>query len=187
MSTVAEWLSNNSRTPVQRIKDELRIPQPDTGQDSLLSSLINAATDIVSTDLAVPILDRTVSTECYLPPARNVLLLNDPYFRPTESFPTISYFEDADAFYSNSRIFINDLTANKIDGSVEIRRTEPWPSMVFSKSTITYVRGVDSSDPAIQGYEQLTILMIRHLYRGNAELKDTSAYNTLLNSLRRWN
>ena len=189
MISKEQWLSTAKQSAIERIKDELRIPQIDTGQDNLLANLILSATSQVEKDVGVNILDKPEYIYEDFPEGNKPIVVKMPEARIKDDLLfEIIYYEDKEDYAIGNSQFIAppSISLEKTREGFIIRYpAAEWPQETYGRAKISFLIGLDEDDQDINAIEQLTILMVRFLYNGAADMKPNSAYNTILMQHRR--
>lgn len=193
-----DWLNRGGQSGLARLKDELRIPQDDTGQDNLITNLIYSATAQVESDSGIVLIDKKQTIYVDFPPGFSPIIIKDEFsFVDQDHQVEIKYFEEQQDYNSNDFIVLEladdpgpignaVLSALKERDSLFIRTSDDsWPRKHYGRPAVTYWQGIPGDHDEIFIYEQLAILMVRFLYNGQAMMQPNSAYNTILQRHRR--
>lgn len=184
-----QWLSRGDQSAIDRIKDELRIPQADSGQDNLISNLILSATSQVEKDVGLSIFDKEEYLYEDLPLLNYPLEVAMPFARIGEQYPiSIDYYYTKEDYASgNSQSAAPpDISAEKTrEGFILRYPGGRWPVKIYGRLKINFIVGLEEDDQDLSAIEQLTILMVRFLYNGAGVMQPNSAYNTILQQHRR--
>ena len=172
--------------PLARARFELRVPAGDHSQDISLIGIIKSAISILSKDVNIDILDRNVGLKVSL--ASNVSFrIFDPYLK---SISAVKYQAVSDNVEYGSFPLVFDADDYKVKagdrkGAFVLVPDAEWPEAAYNRLRIDCVVGLDSDDPSFDAFTTAAVLMLRSIYDGVPVLREDSAYERIIRSLRR--
>lgn len=164
---------------LERMRNELRIPQQDTGHDEFLKQIIGSAVSIVTADLNVPLLDFETSMDIQGP--SSIAYVRDDF---AQSLTSLRTQDDSriDGYFP-LEIPASDYTIQSpsinswIKGLIVVRYG--FKDQLYQ---FTYIRGIPNH--LIERYQQIVIVRARAIYTGVDMQSPTSSYSLMVKSLR---
>ena len=175
---------------LKRVRNELRIPEGDTGHDDFLQELVVSAGSFVSRDLKVPVVDQNVYMVMPHFNRQNPINLTDPYVIDIQAVRYQANLENPIPGFSPDEVSKSDYSVispaeNRfLSGKAVLTPNVEWPITAFSEYSIYYKRGISSNDINAGSYINLMILHVRAAYNGEHIMAENSAYERISGPLR---
>lgn len=163
-------------------KSELRLPADHVSQDALLTSLIAQAVSFVSSDAALPLLDRAETVWPSWPREKSPMRIP---VRHVRSVTSISYWEPDQALSADPAGTVVEADWGRSvfeTGYALVYHSDVWPAALpGSNAKVAVVIGADCPEAV----KSAVVLWFRFLHSGKDSLPDRNAYERVISPFRR--